>query len=167
MPASWEIWLRRLFGGIAALLLFAMMALTFADVLLRYWFNAPLPGAFEVTELLLASLVFLGWPLVTLHREHVSVDLFERLLPRALRAPRDLLVQLLCAVCAAVLCWRMWHKAMDSLNYGDITSVLELPRAPVFFLGCVALGATALVFVALLWRQLRGRSGGAAPGRGQ
>lgn len=153
MPANWESWLRHLFGGIAAALLFAMMCLTFVDVVLRYVFNAPVPGGFELTELMLASLVFLGLPLVTLHREHVAVDLFDRFVPAALRGPRDLLIEAVCTVCAAVLCWRMWHKAMESVSYGDITSVLELPLAPVFFLGAIALAATTVVFLVLMLRK--------------
>lgn len=153
MSASWETWVNRLFGGIAAVLLFIMMSLTFVDVVSRYVFNAPLPGGFELTELLLASLVFLGMPLVTLHREHVSVDLFDKLVPRALRGLRDLLVQAACTLCAAVLCWRMWHKSMESVEYGDITSVLNLPLAPVFFLGTLAIAAMAVIFFVLMWRR--------------
>jgi len=169
MSASsrWEKYLRYIFGGVAAALLFAMMCLTFADVVLRYVFNAPIPGAFEVTELLLASLMFLGMPLVTLHREHVSVDLFDRLVPRALRRPCDLLVQIACTVCAAVLCWRMWHKAMESRQYGDITSVLELPLTPVFLIGSLAIGVMALVFFALMWRGASGGDGQRAGGAGR
>ena len=155
---QWERWLKRLLGGFAALLLFAMMGLTFVDVILRYWFNAPVPGGFELTEVMLASLIFCGLPLVTLKDQHVSVDLFDRFIPVALHRLRDILVMLVCTICVAVLAWRMWKKANESQAYGDITSVLELPLAPVFFLGAVALGVTACVFVVLLCRRARGSS---------
>ena len=38
-----------LLGIIAGVLLFCMMILTFVDVVLRYIFNAPLKGSFEIT----------------------------------------------------------------------------------------------------------------------
>ena len=151
---SWERWLKGLFGGVAALLLFAMMSLTFVDVILRYWFNAPVPGGFEVTELLLASLIFCGLPLVTMENEHVSVDLFDRFIPQALRRWRDLLVLIVCNVCVGVLSWRMWLKAKESLAYGDITSVLELPLAPVFVLGSISLAVTIAVFFVMFLRRI-------------
>ena len=154
-PPAWEAWVKHLFGGLAALLLFVMMGLTLFDVVLRYWFNSPIPGGFELTELLLASLIFCGLPLVTIDEEHVSVDLFDRFFPAALRWLRDLMVLIICNVCIAVLAWRMWHKARESVSYGDITSVLELPLAPVFFLGSLAMALTTVVFLILLIRTYR------------
>jgi TRAP-type C4-dicarboxylate transport system permease small subunit len=153
-PPIWEVCVRHLCGGFSAVLLFVMMSLTLFDVVLRYWFNAPIPGGFEVTELLLASLIFCGLPLVTLDNEHVSVDLFDRFIPSALRRVRDLLVLIICSICVGVLSWRMWHKAQESVGYGDITSVLELPLAPVFFLGSLALALTTVVFLVLLIRKV-------------
>lgn len=151
-PRTPERWLANLFSGIAAVLLFAMMTLTFVDVILRYWFNAPIPGGFEVTELLLASLIFSGLPLVTLEREHVNVDLFDRFVPKSLHKIRDAVVLVVCNICVGVLAWRMWIKANESLSYGDITSVLELPLAPVFFLAAATLALTAVIFLVLLVR---------------
>ena len=150
--------MKHLFGGFAALLLFFMMGLTFVDVILRYWFDMPIPGGFEVTELLLASLIFCGLPQVTMEQEHVSVDLFDRFIPKAIHRLRDLTVLGTCSVCIAVLAWRMWHKANESIAYGDITAVLELPLAPVFFLASIALAVTTVVFLVLLVRACSQRS---------
>ena len=157
--SSWERGLKWLFGGFAALLLFLMMALTFVDVILRYWFSAPIPGGFELTELMLASLIFCGLPLVTMENQHVSVDLFDRFIPRAWYRFRDILVLVVCTICVATLAWRMWHKASESHAYGDITSVLELPLAPVFFLGALSLAVTVVVFAVLVYRRSRSESG--------
>ena len=151
---SWERWIAGILGGFAAVLLFAMMSLTFVDVILRYWFNAPIPGGFEVTELMLASLIFCGLPLVTMEKEHVSVDLFDKFIPQSLHRIRDIAVLVVCGICVAVLAWRMWLKASESQAYGDITSVLELPLAPVFFLSAFTLALTAVIFLVFLYRRV-------------
>ena len=44
-------------GIAASALLFAMMCLTFADVVARYLFNRPIRGGFEITELTLLVLI--------------------------------------------------------------------------------------------------------------
>lgn len=74
----------RLFG---ALLLGIMMALTCADVFMRYVLLRPVLGSNEMTEFLLAGVVFSGLALVTGKRQHIVVTLFEpallRLMPNA------------------------------------------------------------------------------------
>jgi TRAP-type transport system small permease protein len=54
--------------GVSALLvvmLFAMVALTFTDVVGRRLFNTPVFGANDITEHLMAIIIFAGLPLLT------------------------------------------------------------------------------------------------------
>ena len=51
-------------GLVAAIALFAMMALTFADVIGRKLLNASIPGSLEVTELLMLAVIFVALPLI-------------------------------------------------------------------------------------------------------
>ena len=64
-PSEAVVWLDRALGTAAAVLLFCLMALTTADVVGRYIFNWPIRGAFEITELLLLTLIFAGLPLAS------------------------------------------------------------------------------------------------------
>ena len=64
-PSHAHAWERRAdaaLGIAASAILFCMMTLTFVDVVLRYVFNRPLRGGFEVTELMLLVLIFAGLP---------------------------------------------------------------------------------------------------------
>jgi TRAP-type C4-dicarboxylate transport system permease small subunit len=77
MRAPEHAWERRadaVLGIAASAILFAMMTLTFVDVVARYVFNRPISGAFEVTELLLLVLIFAGLPLVSHADEHVTME---------------------------------------------------------------------------------------------
>ncbi|HBT33667.1 MAG TPA: hypothetical protein DEB15_13005 [Pusillimonas sp.] len=56
--------------------LLAMVFLTFADVIGRRFFGAPIYGAHDLTEHLMALIVFSGLPLLTSARGHLVVDLF-------------------------------------------------------------------------------------------
>jgi TRAP-type C4-dicarboxylate transport system permease small subunit len=154
---SLQLWLRRILGGFGAVLLFVMMALTFIDVLGRYFFNAPLKGAFEITEFVLATLIFAGLPLATARSEHVTVDLFDRFVPDGIARLRDLLLELIGAAVMALLCHRMWLKTLEAIDYGDSSAVLQFPVYPAYFFMCLMLGATSGVYLLLLWLRLRGR----------
>ncbi len=83
-------------------MLSAMVALTFVDVIGRRIFNTPVFGANDITEHLMALIIFSGLPLLTAKRGHLSIDLFDAWLLQ----PK----------------WRLWHKAVDVL----IASVLGL-----------------------------------------
>ena len=54
-----------------------LVAVTVIDVIGRYFFDAPLPGAFELTQILLADLVLAALPMTTFKDSHVEVDLLS------------------------------------------------------------------------------------------
>ncbi|NKC11928.1 MAG: TRAP transporter small permease subunit [Gammaproteobacteria bacterium] len=123
----------RVLEWLGAAVLAAMMALTFIDVLGRYLFSAPVPGGFEITELLLAAMIYFGLPLITLRDGHITVDLLEGLFPGWLRELRDRFVSLLVTVALGYIAWRLFGKAGDFVHYNDQTAVLNIPLAPVCY----------------------------------
>lgn len=137
-PALEHVWERRAdaaLGIAASAILFCMMTLTFVDVVLRYVFNRPLRGAFEVTELMLLALIFAGLPLVTHADEHVTMDLIDRWLGPRLRDALTRLTQAISAALMFGLTWYMWLKAQRIAGYGDTTDVLRIAVGPfVYFM---------------------------------
>jgi TRAP-type transport system small permease protein len=134
-----------LLGLLAAGVLFAMMALTFVDVILRYFFNAPLSGSFEVTELLMAVLIFCGLPLVSRRGEHVAIDTLERHFPGLLQRLLQPSIDLLCAIALAGMAWLLAGRAARFASFGDVTQTLKIGIAPFVYLMAALTLATALV----------------------
>lgn len=130
---------------LAAAVLFAMMALTFVDVILRYGFNAPLRGSFEITELMMVVLIMAGLPLVSRHEEHVVLDVFDAYMPAWLRRLLRLLVNLVCSATMAGMGALMWRKAGQIAGYGDTTAALKITLAPYVYLMATLIFVTALI----------------------
>ncbi|MHC5655546.1 TRAP transporter small permease [Stappia sp. ICDLI1TA098] len=143
----------RVLHVLAALILLAMMLVTFVDVIGRYLFNAPLPGAFELTEVLLALVIFVGLPIVTARRDHVTVDLVTARLPRLPRAVLARLALAATAVILAILAWRLGISARDFSAYGDATVYLGIPLGPVAGVMAGFTGISALVAFVLVFRR--------------
>jgi len=140
-----------------AVVLFIMMLVTIVDVAGRYGFNAPLPGAVEITELLMGLLVFGGLPLVTLHEEHVTISLLDGLIRgRAKRVQRAIVSQI-SAVLVAFIAWRLVIRGRELASYGDRSSYLGVPLAPVAYFMSVMAALTAGALVLLAWNHWRGR----------
>lgn len=140
--------LSRALGLLCGLLLFALIALTCTDVVTRYWFNAPVNGAFELTELLLASLIFAALPLTTGAGTHVEVDLLAGLSGPKLRRGMQGLAALVSGLVLLVLAWRLTLHGLRLFEDGTVTNSLTLPLAPVAWLA--ALSCAASGFIALL-----------------
>ena len=139
------IWLDRALGLAAALLLFCLMALTTADVIGRYILNAPVRGAFEITELLLLALIFAGLPLASRADEHVTLDFIDMILGERSRLFLRRLVDFTCGIIVLALAWRVWVKAGKIAGYGDTTEVLRIPVGPFVYFMAVMVAITGIV----------------------
>jgi TRAP-type C4-dicarboxylate transport system permease small subunit len=105
--------------NISAVLLFLMMGLTFIDVIGRYFFTAPIFGAAEMIQFLLAMTIFGGLSLVNARDSHITVELFEPWLQR--RIPRLM----------GIIAWQLTKFAIEAHQIGSFTVVLEWPLVVV------------------------------------
>jgi TRAP-type C4-dicarboxylate transport system permease small subunit len=116
-----------------AILLFVMMMLTFADVVGRYVFTAPIFGAAEMVQFLLAMTIFGGLCLVNARDEHITVDMFEAQLDRWIPTIRRIVVQLFSVGVMAVIAFQLFSLALDAHEVGSRSVALEWPFAVVAF----------------------------------
>ncbi len=136
----------------AALVLAAVMMVSVVDVVGRYVLNRPLPGSSEITEILMAILIYAGLPLVSLRRAHIAVDLLDSLTPPTIARVRDIVVNLVSVLVLAIVAWRLWVYADQIRSSKDVTEYLRLPLAPFAYAMSVLAGLAAVVEV---YRALR------------
>ncbi|MDN3522943.1 TRAP transporter small permease [Halomonas ramblicola] len=131
--------------GVAGATLFALMLLTTADVTGRFFFNSPILGSVELTQLMLAAVVFLSLPVVCWREEHVSVDLLDAIFPKRLVWVRQLLVNLIVTAALWVMAGRVWGLGVRAFEWGDVTEFLRIPVGYLIYLIAVMLGLSALL----------------------
>ena len=146
-----DVVLQRALGVTSAVVLFLMMMITAVDVAGRYLFNRPIAGGFELTEILLAALIYCGLPLVSARREHIVIDTFDPLFSRQLKRGLDMVAEVVCAAALAGVGLLIFIRANRVAEYGDTTSVLKLPLAPVVFLMAVMITVAALIHLLLIF----------------
>ena len=129
----------------AALILLSLVLITCVDVVGRYFFSAPLAGAFELTELLLAALVFAALPLTTERREHIEVDLLNAFLGRRARQVLSAFAGLFSAALLATFAWRLASHAAKAAGDGAVTNALEIPLAPFGYLASASCLVSAFI----------------------
>lgn len=137
-------WATRCLGLVATLALFALMAMTFFDVLGRNLFNAPIDGATELTRLLMAILIFAVLPVVFGREENITVDLLDGMFNRRWANVRQALINLICALAMGTVAWKTWGLAERAMNYGDVTEYLLIPVYPFVMFIAVMCGLCVL-----------------------
>jgi TRAP-type transport system small permease protein len=142
---SWERRVEAILGVAASAILFAMMVLTFVDVVARYLFNWPLRGAFEVTELMLLVLIFAGLPLVSFTDEHAVMDFVDRIVRGRALSWLIRAMHVLSAGFMGLLAWLTWLKADRISAYRDATDVLRILYGPFVYFMAIALGLAGVI----------------------
>jgi TRAP-type C4-dicarboxylate transport system permease small subunit len=140
-------------GLIAAVDLFCLMTLTCVDVVARYFFSSPVHGGFELTEMLLAGLIFTALPLVTLRGEHVTVDLLEPITPAWLLRVEHVAACLVGVAATGYLAWRLWLRAVIMDVAGETTAQLKLKLSYLTYGMAFLMVLTALALLVLACRR--------------
>jgi TRAP-type C4-dicarboxylate transport system permease small subunit len=143
--------LELLCGLLSGIALFAIMALTFFDVLGRKFLSNSIPGSLELTELMMVVVIFAALPLVSRRGEHVEFDSLDPYLPLWLRRVQQVLVQTVCAVALLGLAWLMWKTGADFSQTGETTAQLKIPKAPFIYGMGLLCALTGLVHLALVF----------------
>jgi TRAP-type C4-dicarboxylate transport system permease small subunit len=151
----------RLLGLIAGTALFAMMALTFVDVIGRYGFHRSIFGAAEIVEQLMIVAVFAGLAVITARNEHITVSLMDELIARHCAAAQRWASVSISVGCTLLITWQMFEHGFDLLRSGKRTAVLDLPQwMQPMSAAALSLAGLALLVVAVARR--RGRLGATA-----
>lgn len=157
-------WPERVFGPVAALCLFAMMALTFASVVARYFLDAPIAGDAEIQSFLLGFIIFSALPLVTRAQRHIAVRSFAALLKgRALFAQRAFVLALTGGG-FAFIAYLILLQAEQLQSEGILSTYLNIPEGPFTYIFAALAGIAALVAFERLYALLGGRDAGPEPG---
>ena len=163
MLGNWWRWLDFGLKVIMAIFLFVMMALTAADVFGRYVLDAPISGAFEIVQYLMAIVVFAALPVTTASNSHLSVSLMPATLPGAIGRIHRVFIRLVSAIALLVIAWRMASQAQILASSQQVSGYLEFPLAPV---AAVMAAFASVAFVIIVVQLAAAVLGQDAPARG-
>ena len=138
----------KILNAIGMGMLAVMMFLGAGDVIGRYVFNRPISGAMEVSSILLAGIVLLGWAHTQATDGHVRVELvLSRFSPRV-RAIINSVTLFLSLVLFSLIVWQGAMTAISHWESQRLMPVIMVPIAPFELL--VPLGALVLCLVLII-----------------
>lgn len=137
-------------GILSGAALFAIMALTFFDVLGRKLADNSIRGSLELTELLMVVVIFAALPLVSERGEHVSFDSLDAYLPGWVLRAQSVLINVVCGIVLLLLGWLMWKTGSDFAQSGETTAQLQILKAPFIWGMAVLCAATGVIHFMLI-----------------
>ena len=137
----------RVLGYMATGFMIVLMLLTVVDVFLRYFFNAPIHGATEISRLLMIIIVFpaLGW--AAIDRKHIRVDLIVSRIPSRMQAIIGSITFFIGLVTYVIITWQSFLEAAVVKRQ---TSLLHISFTPFYWIMSVGFAIFCLVIAALV-----------------
>jgi len=122
----------KLFNNIiGSILLMGMMFLIVCDVAGGYLFNKPIQGKLEVTEFIMAALVFLTLSYTQAIKAHIKVDLLVERVPDRARLILELVAYLLGLMLFVFILWEGVMSAKEAWEVSEVTEgVIPFPTFP-------------------------------------
>jgi TRAP-type C4-dicarboxylate transport system permease small subunit len=121
------------------------------NVLLRYFTGKAILGAEEIVQLTMVPVIFLAIAYCGQIGGHISVDIFESVLPRGFWRIVDPIVKIVGAITFAAMCWQAIQSGMMAGEFSETTNIRRIPLQPIWYM--LAFGAlfAAIIEFSKLW----------------
>ncbi len=139
------------------LLMMTAAGIVVVSVLLRWTTSQSVSGDFELVQIATALAAFAFLPLCQGRRGNIIVDTFTAWLPPATQRRIDAVWDVVYALAAAVIAWRLAVGAYDTFRTNTVTMVLGIPQGWAIAVCSVIAVLLVLVCVGTAARLIRGR----------
>lgn len=135
--------------SLAMFVLALMMFLSVADVFGRYFFNSPIPGAYEIIKFMMATIVSCGLALCAIEKQNIVVDVLMNMFSQRMREYVAIPVTFCAFAFLVLLSWVSFIYINDMrLVLRSTSEILHIPSYP--FVGLVFLGIAVLTLVSFV-----------------
>lgn len=135
-------------NGIGIGVVVVLMLLLVADVVLRRFFNQPIRGSYELTQLIMAIVVFFTIAYCAAQKGHVAIEVLVARLPQRLQVVIEILMYLFSLGLWGLLSWGLSLQAINVWRMAETTNLLGLPSYP--FVLVAVFGSALLTLVILI-----------------
>ncbi len=148
------------FALIGGGLLMFMMILGVLDVSGRSIFSKPIPGNFEITELLMSALVAFGYAYCAVKNGHVKIDIAVGKLPVRVQQIVALLSDCATFVILVLISYETGVHAIETKSDHLVTGFLSIPVYPFVWITAFGFALFATVLMFNIMRPLLGKQNG-------
>jgi TRAP-type C4-dicarboxylate transport system permease small subunit len=122
-------------GGVAVL---CLMSLATGNVVLRFFFNSPYRGAYEVVGFLGAIVIAFALGYTQKRKDHIVVDILTERFPKRINRILDAVNYFITMIFFAIVSWQVFVWGIKIAKSGEVSETIKIMFHP--FVYCVAIG---------------------------
>ncbi len=149
-PAQLVERLQRAQLRVASVALVVLMMVTVVDVLLRYLFNKPIRGSYDIVECMLLIFVFHGMAAAFFGRRNIVIDIIDSFIAARVIVWLIRLADVLSIVVLVLIFWAMITPAVQIYQYGDVKLDSQIPIWWMWVAAFLGLAGTILAALTVL-----------------
>jgi TRAP-type C4-dicarboxylate transport system permease small subunit len=131
--------------------LVVLMMVTVADVFLRYVFNKPIRGSYDIVECMLLIFVFHGMAAAFFGRRNIVIDILDSFVRARVVTFLIRLADALSILVLILVFWAMINPAVQIYQYGDVKLDSQIPIYWMWIAALLGLTGTLLAAVIVLF----------------
>ena len=126
---------------------FGVMAVTIADILIRWITGKPILGVYEIVERIMICAVFASFAYTQTENGHVQITMLISKFPQKLRFFVMTLNNLLSAAVIVLTAYAAYRQCMVAMSSHYTTGVLQIPLWPFYWVEIVSMVVLCLAFL--------------------
>jgi TRAP-type C4-dicarboxylate transport system permease small subunit len=131
--------------------LVVLMMVTVADVFLRYLFNKPIRGSYDIVECMLLIFVFNGMAAAFFGRRNIAIDILDSFVAARVVTILIRLADALSVLVLVLIFWAMITPAIQIYQYGDVKLDSQIPIYWMWIAAFIGLTGTILAAIVVLF----------------
>lgn len=126
---------------------FGVMAVTIADIILRWITGIPILGVYEIVERIMICAVFASFAYTQTENGHVQITMLVAKFPQKLRFLIMTLNNILSAAVIVLTAYAAYRQGMVAMSSHYTTGVLLIPLWPFYWVEIVSMAVLCLAFL--------------------
>jgi TRAP-type C4-dicarboxylate transport system permease small subunit len=143
-----NVFLNKILLIIGSVAVLSLMSLATGNVVLRFFFNAPYRGAYEVVGFLGAIVIAFALGYTQKRKDHIVVDILTERFPKRVNRILDGINYLITTVFFAIVSWQIFVWGMKISRSGEVSETIKIIFHP--FVYCVAVGFVVFSFTLMI-----------------
>jgi TRAP-type C4-dicarboxylate transport system permease small subunit len=144
---------------IAGVFLGVVAALTFFEIVLRYFFGLQIPDSFILACMFQGIAIFWGIASTTYEGKHIVVDMAWEMSGPAGRRIIDIIATVITAGFLGVFAWMLLGKVESTYSSNQVSSEIAFQLWPFHLAAALGIVCAAIMALIRLWRLIRPMQG--------
>ena len=147
--------IEKVLTAISWIVTIAVTIMIVTDIILRFFFNHPLPATWEISEVCMPAIVFMAFAYTLTMDQHVKMSLVKERVPPRVQVAFEVVTNLISAALCCLITYWSWLRFRTSFATGEeILAAIYVPWWPGKLMMPIGMGFLTLRYLMKLVNNL-------------